>query len=347
MLRCLFVLSCLALAPLLALADSESMREKSQQRAEIHALVSASDFAGIEKRAAQELASRSRFSDGLWRVSFVYGDFEQALRAQIHDDKAWDAAARRLRSLASQRPQTWLLYEQLLTARAWQARGPGFAREVPPEAWEVFRRYMTQARDVLDSHKAELAGNPAWYSLRLTVANELGEDAKRATDILDEGVQRHPAYHAIYFAGLRYLSPIWHGSRQQMLDLLGRTTFRQGPAAQEGMYARMLWYSDSSGYGLIHAPQIDAEAMRAASDTLASSYPDQWNTQKLFFMACERADKALALRMLDKVREPALPALWERNLPLFDTCRDWATGKEPMFVMRVHDGDEVKDILIK
>jgi hypothetical protein len=87
--------------------------------------------------------------------------------------------------------------------------------------------------------------------------------------------------------------------------------------------------------------------MRDSFDILATTYPDQWNVQRLFFMACERSDKLYAVKLLAAVKEPPLPTLWGDNLPLHQSCKEWAEGRVPAFIMRDHDGDQVKEYLIQ
>lgn len=338
---------CLASMPLLALAQSKVPEEQDRLKAEIFRLTAANDFVGVERLVATNMSSQARFADGLWKGSFLYMYFTNAATELFTDDKSWKSALDHVEALAKGRPQAWMMYEELLSARAWQARGSGNASTVKPEAWPIFKRYLTRARDVLESHKGALSTNPAWYSTRLTLATELGEGEKASASLFDEAVSKHPAYHAIYFGRMRSLSPNWGGSRAQMLNLLDRVANLGEATRREAMYARLVWYADDTGYALTHDKAIDAAALNRSAEVLVDSFPDQRNVQKMFFMACERSDKALTSKMLQKVVPPALPDLWGRNLPLFDTCRDWATGKVPVFIMRVHDGDKVEDKLIK
>jgi hypothetical protein len=340
---------CLVISPLSALAQSNGQRERAELQQRVAALVAAGDYAGLEQELSQSAAKGSRLSDGTWRLYWLTWQFGEALKQQHRAEKEWDAAAKRIQAVAKNRPQAWLLYAGFLNARGWAVRGPGFAREVAPEAWPVFRRYLSQAREVLDSRKAELASNPEWYAFRLTLATELSEGEDKTRAIYDEGVARHPRYHGIYFNRIRNVSPSWGGSKAQMLavlkDVAGQAV--SGPAAEEAIYARAIWSSEGSGDALIYDPSIDVEAFGRSLEVLAASYPDQWNLQKVFFMACERSLKAVAVKMLDKVKAPPLPALWGRNAPLFETCTDWATGKEPVFLMRIHDGEKPRDWVIK
>lgn len=338
---------CLALMSPLALAQSKALEERDQLKAEIFRLTAAKDFAGVEHLAADDLSSQARFADGKWRVTFLYEYFSDAATARFEDDKAWQSALDRVRALAKRRPLAWMMVAQLLEARAWQARGEGFASSVKPEAWPAFKRYLAQSRDVLDDHKDELSSHPAWYSARLRMATGLSEGDALSSAVFQVGVRRYPAFHAIYFNRMRHVSPNWGGSKEQMLELLNQVVRQDDAARQEAMYARLVWFSDEAGYSLVHKKEIDEAALAQDAEALVDAFPDQRNVQKMFFMACERSDKPLTSKILSLVNLPAVPEVWGRNLSILDTCRDWATGKLDMFVLRVHDGDKVEDKLVR
>ncbi len=337
----------IALMPMAVFAASPAEQEKAQMQREVAALIAANDFAGVESKAEQDLASASRFSDGLWRASLLYSLFNQQLSMQANDDKHWEAIAASLRSLATRRPKAWLLYVEMLHARAWQVRGSGYASSVKADAWPVFHRYLGEAREVLDSHKKELSALPSWYSLRLTFATETGEGEQTARTIFEEGVKRHPAYHALFFARMRNVSPNWGGGLQQMRQLLEQVAHMPGAVAKEGMYARLVWISDDLGYNLARDASINQQALRESVDTLAERYPDQWNMQKFFFMACERSDKPLAGRMLSKVREPLIQYHWAGNELGYPLCRDWVQGKVASFLFRDHYNGQLREFVVQ
>lgn len=331
----------------LTYAKSNAELEKEQLRTEISELVSKKDYRAILLRAEAESATRARFSDGMWRVSLLYADFWDELQSQLRGDRAWDEAETLTSSLTKGNANAWLLHEQVLSARAWSIRGPGYASEVSAEAFGGFRRVLRRARQVLDDRKSTLASNAAWYSMRLTLAIELGEGEAAGRALFEEGVGRHPTYHAIYFSRMRQLSPNWGGSKLRMLDFLDAVAAMRGQTLSEGMYARLVWFADGTGFPLIHEPRLNGKAMTEHSDQLLTLFPDQWNAQKLFFMACERSDKEHTIRTMSVVRDPPLPAIWGRNIPLYQMCKDWASGRVPAFLMRDRDGDKVKEYLIR
>jgi hypothetical protein len=328
-------------------SDGTAQNEMERQQREIRKLVASGNYAAISKRADYELAQKTRFADGRWRLSLLYAAYSAALDEQMRDAKGWDRALGRLEHLTKNSPMAWLLYEQTLSARAWAIRGPGFAREVSPEAMSAFRNYLSRAREVLDEHKNQLSSNPSWFSMRITLATELGESEDIAKKFFTEGAHKHPGYHAIYFDRLRHVSPIWGGSKAKMLDLLSEVARMDGQTAQEGLYVRLVWYAQDSGFLLIHEKEINSDAMHNGFDRIAESYPDQWNVQKLFTMACERSDKPYAIRLLTAVKEPPLETLLGRDLRLYQQCKDWAQGRTSGFLIREHVDDQVKEYLVQ
>jgi hypothetical protein len=161
--------------------------EKDRQQAEIAELVAAENYGAISRRATQALAGEARFADGMWRLSLLYANFFSAMESQISDDEGWNRAFILIRREAQASPMAWLLYEQALSARAWSVRGSGYASEVSPDAMRAFRKYLLQGKGILDKHKGQLAINPAWFSMRLTLSLELDEDESYAKGLSTKG----------------------------------------------------------------------------------------------------------------------------------------------------------------
>lgn len=330
-----------------AFAASVAQSEINRLYSDIFEMAAKSDFVAIQRKIDKDLASQARFSDGRWKISFAYSGVGAALERLGTNDAAWEALEKKLSAMVAEKPSASLLYVELLINRAWQIRGTTYASKVDSNAWGPFRKYMKQAAEVLDSNKQALAGNPAWYSLRIRVALESGEEKKKLDDIFDEAVKRHPDYHAIYFNKAQSLLPKWGGSESQMLDFLSRVAKLKGKTLEEGMYLRIVWYVEPEGMHLILSPRLDAQAMRIGSENIFSRYPDQLNVQQLFFMACERSDKPLTAKMLTKVSDPPLISVWGKSVGLFEMCSDWARGKIPMFIMRAHEGDSLTEHAIQ
>jgi hypothetical protein len=82
---------------------------------------------------------------------------------------------------------------------------------------------------------------------------------------------------------------------------------------------------------------------QSISDVLRA-YPDEWNTQWFFMMACDKPDKVEATRLLALIREPPSEALFRDNMKIFEACKSWASGKLEMFMMRDHETGALKMI---
>jgi hypothetical protein len=330
-------------------ATDDAQAQRATQQATISRLVAVADYARVQKMADRLLASRARFADGLWRLSFLYGQFGQAMTERFKEDAQWERAQKRLLALAKRRPMALLLVHEAFAGQGHVFRGTGYASSVPPASWQAFRDLVGGARTMLDAHKAVLSPNPAWYSLRISDAVDLGEDPVAARRLFDEGRQRHPTYHAIYFARLREVIPAWGGSVAQIVDLLDEAA-RSGPAATaEGVYARLLWAAEGYDVKLIYDARIDDAAFRASVDGLIASYPDPWNVQKMFWFACQRSDRALAARLLGLIRGPPLPEIWKDASPsMYPMLVSWADGREQAVVISEHDRDgNVTEHLLK
>lgn len=330
-----------------ALAASQAEAERTKMFIEAERMVFAGDFKAIDQRVQSDLKSQARFSDGLWRASLFYSAFQQALHKRYQTEDEWNQAFASLATLTKASPHAFLLLEQALHARAWSIRGSGVASTVDPAAWQQFLQYLASARSVLDANKAQLTAYPAWYSMRITIATELGEGAPLIEALFEEGMARHPTYHAIYFARMRSLSPSWDGSRSDQLALLRQIASLKGKAKEEALYVRLVWVAESSGDDLIYEKQLDADALKASSGLLAKTYPDQGNLQKLFLFACQRSDKESAEKLLTTLVDPPVVGMLEGGVGAYRTCREWAAGTLPAFVIRERRGGQMKEYLIR
>jgi hypothetical protein len=330
-----------------ATAAPSATQDYLQLKARIERQVAARKFTAITRQAEQAQAAHARWADGSWVQRFIYLEFREALSRQIRDDKGWSQVESQLAGLARGRPQGWLLYAEALNAHAWQVRGDKLAAEVDPDAWPTFNRLTATQEQALDDHKKALAGNPAWYAMRLRVAMESGASPAAQTQIFSEGVGRYPAYPDIYYARWQSASPMWQGSvatQRAVLDDLSRSPAGVGP---DGLFVRLIWHTENSAYSLMHDKRVDEEVLRRAARAMATAYPDQYNLQKLFRTACERSDKVLTTELLGRLQNPVQPQAWNGDPPMFEMCRDWTLGKLKVFLIREHSGDQVKEILVE
>lgn len=314
----------------------DAVKEKANLSKQVGQWVAARDFERLSRQSDSDLKTQARFSDGLWRLSGLHANFEKHLAQTTRTPEAWKPVLAELRRRAQRKPMDWFFYQDALYALAWQIRGPGFASTVSPVDMERFKELLRQGRDVLDENKAALIGNPLWYSRRVTLALELSEAKADQEALFNEGIQRHPRYHPLYFARLRALSPKWGGSLATTHAFVQQLATLKGEAADEGLLARAIWVAEDELFG---HELMRSEAVRQSMEVLLNRYPDPWNVQAMFLLACTGSQKVMAVKLLPKLPADYLSDLGVSDPRAYDLCRQWADGTQGPFIMRrVIDG---------
>lgn len=346
--RALMVL-CVALAAFEGRASTGAVAQEAEQSAQVKQWVTQRDFNAIAQKLEADLSSEARFADGTWRAAFLSAQFASELKRQLQDDAQWQSVLVTLGELARTQPVVALLHARAHNTRAWMIRGPGYARDVRPQDWAPFRQHLASARDILDARKQELARYPLWYSSRMTLALELDEAGDVAKALFEEGRARHPSYHPIYAARLRQLSPQWGGSKDAEIAFLGEVADPSQPGWNESMYVRLALSIRRTQPGLLGDRRFNRQVLAASSDLLAQKFPDPWNLERLFYLACHSSDRGQARKFLDQLDGPSFAAIWDDDPEMHGICVQYATGELAPTLLRTVDPrtKEVRELLLK
>ncbi|HEY1396813.1 hypothetical protein [Roseateles sp.] len=312
--------------------DLERAQARLALQREVELQVSRHGFVALMDRYAADVRGQVRLPGGEWRSALALDEARAALARRAVVEGGWASLLTALRNEADRRPAVHLLHADALRAAAWSLRVNAGEGNLPPQVLTAFLQRLRQARDVLDQHRSALAALPDWHVLRMAVSFDLGEpDAKRQR-LFEDAVARFPRYHAIYAERLRQLSPAWGGNEDAMLDLLDQVARAKDPAAaDEGMYARLVWEADRLGVLLMVEPRIDAKALNGAIDRLAERDPVQDNLQPFFLMRCLRGDRAGATRLFPMLKSKRAEGI-TRQSPArehYATCLDWVKTVRP------------------
>jgi len=329
-------------------AEVTTQIKREQRHQEVIQKVKAQRFADLEAQANRLMLSKERDDDGQWALAGFYHDLGSGMEQVAARDADADKLEAQLHHFArthANSSNAWLMYVAALNARAWHIRGHGFRDSVTEEKWRGFRRYVARAKTTLDEHQAQSVGNPGWHAYRLLMSMYASETDEEFERRFQAGIKVEPTYHELFFTKMRHLFPIWGGSQGDMVRFANEAVKQVGSSEGVSIYARLAWVADSGGYPEMKASKsIDWNLMKRAFADLLNAYPADWNAQKLFFMACERPDKAEAQRILKYVKEAPSATLLGGTIPAFQMCVDWANGKVPGFVMRNPRTGETKFI---
>ena len=125
---------------------------------------------------------------------------------------------------------------------AWSARGSGWAKDVQPWQWDLFRDRLYLSAQQLQLALAFGTPGPQWFSV--AQINILGAGQKSDRPIYDAiteiGNSLYPNYVPLYLNKVYYLQPRWRGTNQEWVDYATKTADAVGGEEGDKLYARMV-----------------------------------------------------------------------------------------------------------
>ena len=294
--------------------------------AQAEALLLAGRLDELETKAAELRASRSRFSDGNYKLAKFYDGlaltgWETAEGADPYPDRirllqAWAAA-----KPASVTARTALA--KCLFWWAWRARGSdpgvkdaaGFAQRLAQSHEEAEKALLLADKD------------PELFRTRLALGKGLGLSRPDMEKLLAEALAYDPAYERFYQAMGAYLAPRWFGAAGEWEAFAQQASEqRKDPA----LYA-LIVDDDSNVYedDLFKDTRVSWPRLRDSLGELQKRYPGSLYRQSRFARyACEAGDKETARPLLT-----ALGARYDREAwsswngwERYQRCKTWADG---------------------
>lgn len=301
-------------------AATETLEEIQQIQSEAYKSLLERKFSNINAMADRLLTSRARLLDGRWKLTFVISGLTQGLPPR--DSQAWEARLGLMDNWVAETPNSatpYLAKASFLIAYAWDARGSGYANTVKDTDWPIFRKRISQAREVLEKSAAVSKQSPLWYENMQTIATAQSWSEDDFLSLFREGVSKEPTYYFLYFSAAKYLLPRWHGSSARLADFVDKAV--KATEKQEGqtLYARIYWSllwalkdrTFSPGYA-------DWPRMRRGFEDIVRVYPDNWNLNAFAYYACMARDWQTAKAVGAKVSSPQLE-LWKDH-QTFQNC---------------------------
>ena len=132
-------------------------------------------------------------------------------------------------------------------ALAWEARGGGYASEVSPEGWKIFKERLDRASRALADGESAGRQSPVWYWIAISIAGSRGDPAPILDRMCDEGAASFPHFLPIYYTRLNFLLPQWGGSYDRVDAFVRRSVMRTQAAEGTALYA-ILYASVHSTY---------------------------------------------------------------------------------------------------
>jgi hypothetical protein len=264
------------------------------------------EWAALDALVDKLAASGERAEDGrfwLYKVSLAASDWFEALT-----DDYDDLLQKKFVAWQKERPDSAyapVLAAMQLHSAAWRARGRGFSSSVTPEGWALFHERNAKAWKIIQASKPKSARLPAWYEQALAIGMDANVPPAQITALFNEGINRFPGYHSLYFNYARRFSPRWGGNYTDADAFINSQVAAKTNPEGEVLYARLYWLIDQYGGGdpdFFTESRVDWRRMRAGFELLMRQFPKSaWNQANFAVFACRANDAGTYLKWRQKV----------------------------------------------
>jgi len=290
------------------------------------------DFAALEKMNAAyqqpgplEANARNRldyFRTGVGKVFSYVAHSSEAYLSEL------DALTLQWARDNPQSAYAHILHARSLLAHAQSYRGTSYVKDVPPEAWAYYRRYVDQALAYLKQHIDLVSTDSSGHLLLLEIGRSLSWGQAQIEAIAEAGIARNPDDIELYFMVSFGLLPKWGGNQKVLDTYIRKVTAATSAKFGTGMYARL--YADAMdnqfGAALFESSYADWDKMKQGYEDMLARYPDGSARRNSYaYVACIAKDKPTLQRLLGEIGAGFVANSWGVNPQrAFETCTKWA-----------------------
>ena len=321
----LCALSCAA-APGLALAETAALTTEAAQafwKGDFDALEQLNNRLKHGKHFAPDAGSELEyFRLGLGKVPESVADHSEPYLRELEALTLQWATEHPKSSLAH------ILYAEVLVQHAWSYRGGGYARDVPPEAWADFHKYLERAAEYLKAHADVALTDSSAHALLLRIGTGLSWDRDTLRTIQQDGLKRNPDDVMLYFGMLTPLLPKWGGDTKTLDRYIREATKQTQADYGMGMYARL--YATAAdlnfGHALFEDSLVDWPTMKKGYEDMQARFPNSPGRRNHFaHRACLAKDRPTLVTLLAELGTKIDASQWGPNPQRsLEACQRWA-----------------------
>lgn len=221
-----------------------------------------------------------------------------------------------------------ILHARSLLAHAQSYRGTSYVKDVPPEAWAYYQRYVDQAFAYVKQHMDLVSTDSSGHLVLLEIGRGLSWDQARMEAIAEAGIARNPDDIQLYFMVALGLVPKWGGNPKVLDTYIRKVTAATSAKFGAGMYARL--YADAMdnqfGAALFESSYADWDRMKQGYEDMLARYPDGAARRNNYaYVACIAKDRPTLQRLLGEIGTGFIAGSWGVNPQrAFETCTKWA-----------------------
>lgn len=318
-------------------SNQSELSQRENIQSEAATAFSSENFEKLESYYSIYRQRTSLTVAGLWKLNFFYkGIFNNDLNSpKYQDDKNWmivESKIKKWMELSPKSPAPYIVYSNFLIARGWHFRGDGYSSEVTSEGWDLLRKNIKLAREILEKSKDITSVDPQWYTNMAEIAMLQSWSKTEVNKLLHEALSKEAYYHETYYAIFRYLLPKWSGSfteAQQFASDAARITSK---CEGEGMYARIYWrafniHGEFTQDKPFASNQVNWKRMSAGFEDIIERYPSFWNVNNYAKFACFAQDKGKTKELISRINNQPIMEAWGNFGFGFSYCQKWAFEK--------------------
>lgn len=231
------------------------------------------EFSLLEQLANELRVSQERFSDETWLLDAYFRAFpvpttspEERFAAMEQKMARWEAAYLNSHVVA-------IVKAEFHLELAWKFRGTREFGAVTEEGREGFKRELTIARQILESHTAAKI-YPEYFAVMQTIALGEGWPKQAYFRLFSEAVSVEPEYYRFYFHTAQYLLPRWHGHKGEWEEFANQQRSRRGPGgAGDALYARIAWAMKGFYKDIFRETAVSWDVMASGFEYLIRQHP--------------------------------------------------------------------------
>jgi hypothetical protein len=307
----------------------DELLDRKQITSEVKELFLTSQYEKLTQLSKDYLVNKRRTASGKWKLdSFYFGigktvknaDFSTLEKISLGWIKEYPNSE-----------AAHISYAKILAKKGWYSRGVDSARYTSKSQWKNLKYYMKKARIYLNKHKKNIANDPGWYVLMLDICRGENWDKKRFFALLDEAIDQHPYFNAIYYAALYNMQPNWGSfSKEEVEEVAQKALLATKEKGKNSRYARFYWVASQLIYrnDLFSKSDVNWTIMSQGIDDILEEFPTQWNINYFAYYSCLARDKEKTKYLLDRIKDKPNKYPWINNQNIYEKCLQWANSTD-------------------
>jgi hypothetical protein len=198
------------------------------------------NFSELEAIASQAIDRKEVFGDGTWKITRLEGAVD--FYGQAPDEKwsQWEQKYYRWTDKFPGSVTAKASQVEFLCGFAWHARGTGWAKDVTPEAWELFKNRMAQAYIVYMTAEKLPQKSPGLFWAAFPIALGQSWPVAEVVKAFARDREAEPTFWENDGAMANFLLPRWYGANGDWERFAKQVSMLKGGLGTEE-YAWTVW----------------------------------------------------------------------------------------------------------